>query len=170
MNEEQRKALPPFNTKIAPFYEETLDQLKGWREPNHAYILLETNERKLVGGNVILGHGLMTLNVQNRPQLGSKLRYYVISKRYRILHYAKFPTANDAIPANRKQVQLHSGYDGRNPWEELANEVQQMMNINPNWKQEKSALEEKLAALELKLKKANDGDKEQPEAKATKRV
>ncbi len=112
----------------------------------------------------------MTLNVQNRPQLGSKLRYYVISKRYRILHYAKFPTANDAIPANRKQVQLHSGYDGRNPWEELANEVQQMMNINPNWKQEKSALEEKLAALELKLKKANDGDKEQPEAKATKRV
>ena len=147
-------------TRVAPEYDETKKALLEWRPPRFAYILFETREWDIKENR--RKHGLMTLNVENRPDVGHKLHQYVIGKKYKIIHYANFPKANDKNPTRAKLTSLHGGANGENPWDILESEVKTMMDINPSWKEEQSNLLKKLAEMEAKLAKAENGSNEKP--------
>lgn len=141
-----------FKTKIEP-KESTKKELENWREPKHAYILFETrvNDQRKIDGVWVENKttGIMAFNVQNRPDVGNKINFY-IGKGYRIIHYGNFPTANSPRAEVQKHVRLHTGPDGRNPWDVLANTVEQAMGLNTFWQDEKNELLSQVEALKAK--------------------
>ncbi|MCA9811718.1 MAG: hypothetical protein KC483_02525 [Nitrosarchaeum sp.] len=149
---------------------ETVDQLKNWRKPRHAYILFETREYSLrrpildekgkpipevdESGQVVkdekgrivykfyepgLYHTLFTLNVENRPEIGSKFKQYM-RKGYRVIDFGNFPKSNDPDLRRAQKVKHHSGPSGENPWDTLAADTLAQMRVNPNWAAEKAEI------------------------------
>lgn len=138
-----------YKTKIEPQYADTVEQLAGWVRPNHAYVLFETRERDVKTGNI--RHALMTLDVNNRPDQAHRLDYYVRVKRFRIIDYGNFPSANSPNPRIAAKAQMHTGPDKVNPWHSLEAACASYMRVNPEWKQEKAALDAKVEELTKKL-------------------
>lgn len=127
--EAKRLTMEPFKTMIAPTNKETIDALRDWQEPATAYVLLERKGKNIVGVNrAEQSYSLMTLDLWGRPMQPHKLQYYVTQKGYKILHYGKFPKHNDPNPVFARAVKLHQGPDGRNPWDDMANNIQKYMN------------------------------------------
>lgn len=149
---------------------ETLNYLKGWQRPRHAYILFEKRQWHL-GGDMKLspGTGLCTLTVEHRPEQEWKLSYYVLKKRFRIIDWGNFPKANDPNPARAAKAKMYSGQNGANPWDSLEQSIIGLVQSNPNWKEEKANIEKgyqaKIAAMEKRLQEA---EKNEQEGKRTK--
>lgn len=127
---------------------ETLSYLKDWRPPNWAYVLFEKVEYRL-GQDMSFrkGTGLMTLNVEARPEQESKLYYYVHKKKFRIIHWGNFPKFDDRIKSRADRATMYSGGSGVNPWDMLENVCKDLMNSNSNWKAEKEALLARVQSL-----------------------
>lgn len=138
---------------------EALEELNSpkWREPRHAYILLEMPKIMCRAGQEPKREmSTMVINVQNRPDVGHKLIQYM-KKGARILHYGNFPQSNDPRPEVANLVKLYSG-GKRNPWDMLAGEVRGMIGLDAqkyaaaeaHYSAKVAALEAKIAALESK--------------------
>lgn len=147
---------------------ETLNYLLGWKKPNYAYVLFEKREIHLNRDmSYRLGTGLMTLNLEARPEQESKLNYYVFKKRFRIIDYGNFPKINDNNPVRAAKARMYSGHNGANPWDSMEQTILGIMGHNPNWREdraryemEKTGLEAKLAAAEARIKALETGGKD----------
>lgn len=158
-----------FKTKvpIAELKPETLIYLKGWRPPRGAYVLFEKRQVHLLANATYrLGTGLMTLNLEARPEQESKLNYYVFKKKFRIIDYGNFPKLNDPDPIRAQKARMYSGANGANPWDAMEQTILGLMNANPNWKEERAkydstvaGLKAKLADMEAKLGGQNSGER-----------
>jgi hypothetical protein len=157
----ENKAPEVYKT-MASVKPETIQYLTGWRKPNYAYILFEKRQFHLSGtGTIREGTGLMTLNVQHRPEQSSKLFYYTgASKRYKIIDYGNFPKINDNNPERAKLARLHSGPNGKNPWDALESQVKFLMESGIEQDKVKK-LEIEKAGLEAKLAQALAKDKKE---------
>ena len=137
---------------LAELKPETLDYLKGWKRPQHAYVLFEKREIHLGKDmNYRLGTGLMTLNLEARPEQESKLNYYVFKKRFRIIDYGNFPKITDANPARAAKARMYSGHNGANPWDSMEQAILGIMGTNPNWREEKAKYEQEKSGMAAKL-------------------
>lgn len=137
---------------LAELKPETLNYLKGWKKPQHAYVLFEKREIHLGKDmNYRLGTGLMTLNLEARPEQESKLNYYVFKKRFRIIDYGNFPKLNDANPSRASKARMYSGHNGANPWDSMEQSILGIMGTNPNWREEKAKYEAEKSGLAAKL-------------------
>lgn len=146
---------------------ETLNYLKGFRRPNFAYVLFEKKQFHLKeGGAIVEGTGLMTLNVENRPEQMQKIEYYTGAvKKFKIIDYGNFPKLNDPNPQRARLAKMHSGPDGSNPWDRLEQNLLHYMTESTKISQlesEKAGLEAKLAAALSKQsqEKAKNGTKD----------
>lgn len=112
----------------------TKELLKEWRPPKHAYILFEKREFNLDHQhNYTPQTGLMTLNVEHRPEQESKLFYYTgPMKKFRVIGYGNFPKLNEGPERRRKQAKLYSDKDGTNPWDILEDRVRYFLNLDPD--------------------------------------
>lgn len=150
----QRLKKPIFATRVDVISDEAKDDLKGWREPNYAYVLFESRVFD-VKREAWVG-GLFTLNVDGRPEVGQKLQQYK-RKGYRIIHWGRFPTSNHPNPAVQAKVLLYrGGPDKRNPWDELESDLLNEINGGDvQLMQKKMAdLEARAQAAEAKAKPA----------------
>lgn len=163
--EEKRQQLQPFATMGKVLETETLDQLKGWRPPNHAYILFEMPCNHAIGaGEFRRGFTLCTMNLENRPEQQERF-YYLTRKGARPLHYGNFPSHNDADPRRAQKARMHTGPDHNNPWDDMARLVRSQMARDAGQvglKEVNAGLEAKLAEARaelegLKKKKAQNG-------------
>jgi len=145
--EDRRLALEPFKTMVTELAPETKDQLRGFREPGHAYILLESIVYHATGenGQWRKGHSITTLNMENRPEQIGRVQYY-ISKGSRPIHFAKFYKTNDENPARAAKAKMHTGPDHRNPWDHMAAFLKNAMNQKTaaSYESEKLGLEKKI--------------------------
>lgn len=164
VKEAKRLEKPPFKTMCEVLNQDTLDELRGWKEPQHAYILFETLVRKLTPDGAVLGHSLFTMNVEERPEQEHKV-YYYIRKGYRPIHMANFPEVNDPNPQRAAKARLHLGPEKINPWREMERIIKIQMGKDGQHTElikEKKGLEAKLeeARAELAaLKGAKKGGK-----------
>lgn len=136
-------------------HEETLRDLTGWTPPSHAYVMFEKKEW-------VMGQdqkrrrtwSIGLINVENRPEQIGKLQYYVVQKGYRLIDWGNFPKLNDADTKRARKARLYSGPNGENPWDALEASCRSYSEMNPNWREEKSALEEKLKIAEERAARA----------------
>lgn len=118
-----------FETMIEPTYDDTKVALTGWVPPRGAYILFETTEVKYsLDGSKRIGHGLFTLNVDNRPMQAAKMQHY-LKKGFKVLHYGNFPSLSD--PNTADKARLHSEGGKRPHWDILKSEVNHYMKMDP---------------------------------------
>lgn len=150
LKEVARLAKEPFKTMAKVIEQETIDQLKGWKEPSHAYILFEMPcMHALQGGDFKRGFTLTTMNVEWRPEQVERF-YFLVRKGARPLHYGNFPSHNDANAERAKRARMHTGPSGVSPWDELARVVKSQL-----YKDEGGVtLKEKAVGLEAKLAEA----------------
>ena len=148
--EANRLEKQPFQTMAKVVEPETMNQLKGWSEPRHAYILLEMPcFHALPGGDFKRGYTLTTMNVENRPEQIERF-YYLTRKGARPLHFGNFPTHNDPNPERAKKAKYHTGPSGISPWQELAKVVRSQITRDSG----NTDLREKAIGLEAKLAEA----------------
>lgn len=151
--EKLRLKKPPFKTNIEPFSPTTLDNLKGWKEPNGAYILLEKKYyeygRNADGAIKFTTH---TMWIGTRPDQIEKLRYNVQAKGMRILHWGKFPKLNSPDPREAQLAKAHVNPEsGRNAYDLLENAINGFINTDPAKTQKRiDDLEAKLAVAEAR--------------------
>jgi hypothetical protein len=154
MNVKYNRKEQIFQTRVPPTSEETLKYLKGFRPPNHAYILFEKQEFKIVGdGEYEYGTGLFTLNVEHRPEQQTKIDQY-LRKGFKVLHYDNFPGVHQKSSVRMAKAKLYSGESQQNPWEELDVFLKASIENNPHWRSELAAKESKIAMLEQRLAEA----------------
>lgn len=147
--EEARLTLPPFQTRAEPDLPETLDHLRGWVPPNHAYVLFEAHITHVYGqGDQEKGTRLMTLNVDNRPEQSEKITYYY-NKGFKPIHFGNFPSAD-----SDKAVRYGRGKG--NPWVALERQVLRLMQIG-NANKANEGLKARIAELE-KIVAGGEGD------------
>jgi hypothetical protein len=154
--EVERLKKEPFKTLVPhdQLREGTVDELRGWREPKGAYILMEKRQFFIQpDASIKVTYNLHTLNVEERPEQIHQVRYYM-TKGARVIHWAHFPKLNDEDPMKARKARAHSGPHGRNPWDELEAALISIMRGNPSWKEEKAKLENEKNALEAKLQAA----------------
>ena len=137
---------------------ETLQYLKGWKRPKHAYILFEKRQFHLrEGGNYVEGTGLFTMTVEHRPEQFEKIAYYTGPyKKFKIIDFGNFPKLNDSNPQRARLARMHAGKDGTNPWDGLEAQLRYAMgegNKIAQLEKEKAGLEAKLAAALAKKEK-----------------
>lgn len=159
VKEAKRLEKQPFKTMCEVINQDTIDELRGWKEPQTAYILFESLVRKLTPDGAVLAHSLFTMNVEDRPEQEHKL-YHYIRKGYRPIHMANFPEVNDPNPRRAAKAKLHLGFDKINPWQEMARLVRIQMgkdNQHVDLIKEKKGLEAKLdeARAEIAALKGN---------------
>lgn len=142
MNDEERKLLPPFKTTI-PATGAALEDLRGWREPNHAYVLMEARKRDARSGNIHTG--IITLTVEHRPEQLHKVDHYE-RKGGKVIHYGNFPSVNSPSLERVKLYKLHNPHIGSNPWDLMAGILNHKMGMT-------KAQDERLQGLELALEK-----------------
>lgn len=153
---------PIFET-MGPASDETKLQLKGWRPPNFAYVLLETREvdlRRPRGQR--LTHGLCIMNVENRPEQIEKLYFYK-RKGYRVLHYGNFPKLMTATGKRLTLLKAHMGPNGINPWDSLENVVLQELRSDKDHfliREELRGTQAKLEQARKELEEARNGGAE----------
>lgn len=146
-------------------HQDTLALLKVWREPNFAYVLFEANKLEITEaqrGKWV--KGLFTLNVEHRPDQGTKL-YNYLNKGWKVIHWANFPKINDTNPQRAQLAKMHTSPNGINSWDSLAAKCSQAMKINTNWKAEKKELldreseyQRKLAAYEAEIERLKQAE------------
>jgi hypothetical protein len=108
-----------YKTMVEP-RAEVIPQLAGWKRPKTAYILLEAKQYNLTsGGDMTPGYGLMTLDVEGRPEQMHRIDYY-LKKGFRVLDYGNFPKLNDENPLRSARAELYSHGRGVNPWDLVA--------------------------------------------------
>lgn len=156
-------ASPFFVTNMqikVPVNEQTAKLLEKQREPNHAYIMFEKRGFDLrPPGDLIPSFNISVINVEHRPEQATKLDYYVMQKRYKVIAYGNFPKINDPNPRRAQLAKWHGGVNGENPWDELARRCNFYMNLAVDKdsfakiESEKSELERKLADMSAKLEK-----------------
>lgn len=129
--------------------ESTQSLLKDWKPPRHAYVLFEKREFAFQKDqSFIPTTGLMTLNVEHRPEQVSKLMYYTgPMKKFRIIGYGNFPKNGAGPLARQKLAKLYSDKDGVNPWDILEENVKHFMTFEPDWKEQRAKLSAENAEL-----------------------
>jgi len=148
--ESQRLAKEPFKTMAKVVEEETLNLLKGWTEPRHAYVLMEMPcMHAMPGGDFKRGYTLTIMNVEHRPEQIERF-YYLTRKGARPIHFGNFPTHTDQNPERAKKAKYHTGPSGVSPWEELARVVRSQLSRDSG----NVDLKEKTVGLEAKLAEA----------------
>lgn len=157
--DDRRMAKEPFKTIVPPLNEETLNKLRGWREPNRAYILLERKYKEMTDESI--HWDIMEINVESRPTSGTnKLKHYVMGKGWRVIHYGNFPKLNDTNPQRARLARIHIDPEtGQSAWDALEKDVlAYMQNHDPGKQQARiDDLEQKLAAAEARAAKASKG-------------
>lgn len=151
--EEKRLLKDPFPTMSEVINNDTLDELRGWKEPQGAYVLFESRVRALSAEGAVLRNSLFTLRCEDKPEVVDKIYYYT-RKGYRPIHYANFPEANDPNPARAQKVKLHMGSDQLNPWHQLKRVLNNLMNKDgqhTSLVKEKKGLEDKLAEARAEI-------------------
>jgi hypothetical protein len=116
--EEVRVGREPFKTKVESTHSEVLADLRGWVQPNKAYVLMEKREYDLVAR--VWRFGLFTLDVDGRPEQVEKIQYYQREKAAKILHYANFPSFNSPNGEIVKKAIAYGGEKRRDVWGLLA--------------------------------------------------
>lgn len=175
--EEQRKKAEPFKTMAVVSHSDTINALRGWREPSTAYVLFEIPALHNTGnGGFRWGAKICTINIEHRPEQESRF-YYLIRKGGRPIHYANFPKASDNDSRRLQLYKMHTGPDGINPFDEMARLVDRTIRRNEGTEQEiaeKRGLEAKLEIerenvrrLKEELEAKNEGNKPKTRNMAT---
>ena len=148
--EEIRLQKESFQTMAKVIEKETIDQLRGWKPPTHAYILFEMPCMYGVGaGEFRKGFTLCTMNLENRPEQKERF-YYHTRKGARPIHFGNFPRHDDADPRRAQKARMHTGPDHVNPWDDMARLVKAQMARDGG----QVGLKEANAGLEAKLAEA----------------
>lgn len=146
----KQKASDVYQTVVQP-KKETLQYLKGWKRPKHAYVLFETKEWHLGhDGQRRLGTGLMTLNAESRPEIAHQVEIY-LGKGFRIIDYGNFPKFSDKNPSRAAKAVHYSQGAGINPWDSLEKFIQQKMTSEIAWDEQRAALQSENDVLRKKL-------------------
>ncbi len=155
--EAARQAAEPFKTMVEP-KPAALAQLRGWKPPAKAYVLFETNEYQLTkDGAGYWTNGLMTLDVEGRPEQFSKIETYTAPpKKFRILHYGNFPKMDDKNPARARLARLYGGKDGKNPWDAMEQKIRYHMGLSNTWDNDRAAMAAELQASKDERKTLED--------------
>jgi hypothetical protein len=155
--EKMRLAKGAFPTMVAPLADETVDELRGWREPAGAYVMLESTKIHLMPGALKrVGTGLTFVDVSEVPDQQTKIEFY-IRKGGRILHWGKFPKATSPDAKDKEKAQIHN-----NAWDRLEVFLKQKLIDSENQGRVK-VLEAEVDALRRKVAE-NDAKKKIKEA------
>jgi hypothetical protein len=140
-----------YQTMVTPL-NETRQQLVGFTKPDFAYVLFEKKEWHLKeGGYKVPGVGLMTLNVEGRPEQTHQIDIY-LKKGYRIIDYGNFPRLDDARPSRAAKARLYSQGAGINPWDELEKHIKNVgLNYDPSARQRLEESEKEVADLKARV-------------------
>lgn len=140
-----------YQTMVTPL-DATRQQLVGWHKPTFAYVLFEKKEWHLkADGYKEPGAGLLTLNVEGRPEQEHQVDYY-LKKGYRIIDYGNFPRFDDPNGARAAKARLYSQGAGINPWSNLENHIKTVgMNYDPHAKQREEESTKRIADLEARV-------------------
>lgn len=148
----RRLQKPPYKTRYKPSNPETVNALRGWTPPKHAYVLFERWKIELLSeGERIITHGAFVFNVEGRPDQTPKIEFYV-RKGFRILDWGNFHYLTDA---NKESAKLAAMYDSA--WAKLEADLLHIANTtdiraeNKELREEKDALLAKIAEYEAKL-------------------
>ncbi len=110
------------------------------------------------------GTGLMTMNVENRADVGRKFEQYQ-RKGFKLIDYGNFPKTNDSNAERAAKARAHSGPGGTNPWDQLEIDCKYALSQGQDSAKMREleakaaktdALEEKLAEATAKLQAKND--------------
>jgi hypothetical protein len=135
---------------------EAVQYLKGWKKPRFAYILFETREWHIGhDGSRTEGTGLMTLNVESRPEQLHQVDIY-LNKGFRIIDYGNFPKFSDKNPQRAAKALHYSQGAGINPWDNLEQALRQKMKSEITWNVREQALEDELNVLKRKLEEQTE--------------
>lgn len=144
----------PFKTMFDPEQPQTVAALRGFREPNYAYVLFERWRIELVqDGDPVKNYGLFVFSVEDRPDQQPKIEFF-IRKGYRILHWGKFHYLDSASEESSKKARMH-----KNAWTKLEQDLQRLANTtnviaeNRQLKDERDALLAKISEYEAKFAK-----------------
>lgn len=154
-----------YRPMVTPLYE-TRKQLVAWKRPSFAYVLFEKKEWHIKeGGYKTIGHGLMTLNVEGRPEQAHQIDIY-LNKGYRIIDYGNFPKLDDTSPSRAARARLYSHGAGINPWDSLEAHIKNVgMNFDPNIRQREEESAKRIAALEARVAQLTVEEAKKEEAK-----
>lgn len=145
--EEARLKKQPFKTMVEPS-PEVVEELRGWKEPRKAYVLMEMRKYDL--NNDRWYRGLATLDVDGRPEREEAIRYYINNKAGKILHYANFPSFDSPIQEHVAKARLYGGQKQRNVWGELARFCDREMQKKDVSIDEFNAMKRKIQELEAR--------------------
>lgn len=135
---------------------ETLQYLTGWKKPRYAYVLFETREWHIKhNGAREEGTGLMTLNVESRPEQAHQIDIY-LNKGFRIIDYGNFPKFTDKNPSRAAKALHYSQGAGVNPWDNLEQAIKQKMKSEISWNVRETQLEDELNVLRKKLEEQTE--------------
>jgi hypothetical protein len=139
-----------YKTIVQP-KEETLERLRGWKPPKHAYILFESKTWwSQPDGSRKLGTGLFTLNAESRADIGHHIDMY-LAKGFRLIDYGNFPKFSDKNPSRAAKASHYSQGAGVNPWDNLENHIKVKMQQDIGWEDERSSMQNELNILRQKL-------------------
>lgn len=129
-----RMARAPFETLYQPSHEQIVGQLRGWSPPpdDQAYILLEKKFIERGDNNKDeIRYTLYTMLVGNRPDQIERLRYNLMVKGMRVLHYDRFPRYNDPIPKRAELAKMHYNRTiGKTMYDSLEEAIKNMVAGN----------------------------------------
>lgn len=149
----KRLSREPFQTKYPALEDQTVDALRGFKPPTHAYVLFERWRIELVGEDAepIKNFGLFVFNVEHRPEQAHKIEFFV-RKGYRILHWGNFHYLTDNDKESQK---LAAMYD--NAWAKLEGDLERFATTdsvrveNKQLLAENDALKAKVVEYERRL-------------------
>lgn len=169
----ERLQKPVFKTMIEPLHQQTKDELKGWKPPKGAYVLLEALKFN-VGTNEWY-RSTAIVYVEGRPMQIDKINDR-LSKNCRILHFDNFPSHDSPNAARRRAYEAHNDPNGPNHWDVLKSELKRLMYGNDIVKLRKDnadletrarLAEARAAEAEAKLKENGDGNKDSSNSEPT---
>jgi hypothetical protein len=141
-------------SRLAP---RTIELLRTTREPRHAYICLEIPKVLRSDGPPEITTGLAFLNVEDQPAQLYNLVDLTRSRNAKLCCYGNFPTHNHPQPDRVSKWKLYNEPNGVNPWDNMAEACDQLMNRTTETAREieaqTSKYKEELAKAQAELDK-----------------
>lgn len=150
--EEERLKKEPFETMIRVNEPEVLDELRGWKPPNHAYVLFKRRMYDVKEERV--RWTLATLNVDTRPEQMPRIEFYVFKKGFKVIHWGNFPRADSNNIQHQQKVKLYSEGKGINKWALLEAQLQRIISFRSE--DEFIRMQNELEAKKNEIARLND--------------
>lgn len=133
---------------------EVVKMLQDGRPPTFAYVRLQQPTLAVKNHQYSKGWGIITVNLEHRPLLKERIRYYIEIKKCTIIDWGNFPSPTS------KLARAHSSGSAKDPWTEMREfceaKITGSVSVSreiANLRSAKATLEQETKALRAALKK-----------------